>query len=251
MQLAGNTILVTGGGSGIGCGLAEALHRLGNEVIIAGRRRERLHTVASTNAGMQYMLLDQADPDGVRRFAAELTGRHPGLNVVINNAGIMAVEDLLAGDATAAEAMVAVNLLGPIRLTAALLPALRTQPRAAILNVTSGFAFVPKAATPTYCATKAAMHSYTESLRFQLHHTAIEVIEIIPPRVQTEILAELEPDPNVTPADSYITQVMTLLHTQPAAKEIVVDRVKPVRSAACDGGYDELFAAVNQAAAPS
>jgi len=155
MQMTGNTVLVTGGGTGIGRGLAESLHRLGNKVVIAGRHREPLQAVAEANPGVQILSLDQGDPADIRRFATELTDHYPDLNVVINNAGIQRVKDLTTSGPGAAEQTVAINLLGPIRLTAALLPSLLKKPRAAIVNVTSGPAFMPSALTPTYCATKA------------------------------------------------------------------------------------------------
>jgi short subunit dehydrogenase/transcriptional regulator SbtR-like protein len=158
MQMTDNTVLVTGGGTGIGRGLAESLHRLGNRVVIAGRRSEPLQATASANPGIEYLHLDQSDPADIQRVAAELTDRYPDINVVLNNAGIQLVEDLTGGDVAAAESMVAINLLGPIRLTAALLPTLMAQPRAAILNVTSGLGFVPNHVNPTYSATKAALH---------------------------------------------------------------------------------------------
>jgi uncharacterized oxidoreductase len=228
MQLTGNTILVTGGGTGIGRGLATALHRLGNRVVIAGRRRAPLQAVVSANPGMQYLQLDQGDSDDIRRFTVELTDRFPDLDVVINNAGVSHVEDLTTGDTARAQAIVEVNLLGPIRLTSALLPALVSRPRAAILNVTSGLAFAPNASMPTYCATKAALHSYTQSLRFQLRDTAVQVIEIIPPRVQTELADGLGLDPDtLMPLNSYVAETMSLLQTQPQADEIVVEVVKP------------------------
>ncbi|MGF6884265.1 putative oxidoreductase [Nocardia sp. GAS34] len=228
MQLTGNTILVTGGGTGIGRGLATALHRLGNRVVIAGRRRAPLQAVVSANPGMQYLQLDQGDSDDIRRFTVELTDRFPDLDVVINNAGVSHVEDLTTGDTARAQAIVEVNLLGPIRLTSALLPALVSRPRAAILNVTSGLAFAPNASMPTYCATKAALHSYTQSLRFQLRDTAVQVIEIVPPRVQTELADGLGLDPDtLMPLNSYVAETMSLLQTQPQADEIVVEVVKP------------------------
>jgi uncharacterized oxidoreductase len=247
MQMTGNTVLVTGGGSGIGCGLAESLHRVGNQVVIAGRRREPLQEVAKANPGMQILSLDQGDPADIRRFATELTDRYPDLNVVINNAGIQRVEDLTTSGPSAAEQTVAINLLGPIRLTAALLPSLLKKPRAAIVNVTSGLAFMPSALTPTYCATKAALHSYTQSLRFQLRETSVQVIEIIPPHVQTALQGERGFDPNAMPLDDYVTETMTLLRTQPQAEEILVDRVKGLRFAERDGVYDEIYRAFNEA----
>jgi uncharacterized oxidoreductase len=247
MQMTGNTVLVTGGGTGIGRGLAESLHRLGNQVVIAGRRLEPLEAVAEANPGMQILSLDQGDPADIRRFATGLTDRYPDLNVVINNAGIQRVEDLTASGPGAADQTIAINLLGPIRLTAALLASLLKKPRAAIVNVTSGLAFMPSALTPTYCATKAALHSYTQSLRFQLRDTSVQVIEIIPPQVQTALQGERGFDPRAMPLDEYVAETMTLLQTQPQADEILVDRVKGFRFAERDGVYDEIYPAFNEA----
>ncbi|OCB30524.1 oxidoreductase [Mycobacterium malmoense] len=248
MKLTRNVVLVTGGGSGIGRGLAESLHRLGNRVIIAGRRREVLRAVAAANPGMDWVQLDQGDPSSVARLVAEVTDRHPGLNVVINNAGIMRTENLLTGDTRAAEAIVAVNLLGPIRLTASLLPTLRTQRNAAIVNVTSALAFVPKAVAPTYCATKAALHSYTESLRHQLRGTAVQVIEVIPPRVETEMQRGPGNAPHALTPDAFVAEVVSLLRSDPDATELVVDAARRVRFATRDGRYDAIFDAVNDTA---
>jgi len=249
MQTTGNTILITGGGSGIGRGLAQAFHALGNHVVIAGRRKQPLDETTAANPGMTSFTLDIQDPAKVRSFAAELAARYPALNVLINNAGIMRTERLQAQpeDLADAESMVATNLLGPIRLTAALLPLLQRQPRSAIVNVSSGLAFVPMVSTPTYCATKAAIHCYTQSLRYQLRESATEVLEIVPPYVATHLLNGAS-DPRAMPLEAFIAEVMEILKTQPAASEICVENVKRLRFAAESGHYDSVFQGLNAAA---
>jgi uncharacterized oxidoreductase len=252
MKTTGNTILITGGGSGIGRGLAEAFHKLGNKVIIAGRRRQFLDDTITVNPGMASVVLNIADAADIRKVSAQLAKEHPALNVVIHNAGIMRPEKLLKQpeDLADAEATITTNLLGPIRLTAALLPLLEKQPRATIMTVTSGLAFVPMAMTPTYNATKAAIHSYTQSLRYQLKSTNIEVLELIPPYVQTELMGSAQAaDPRAMPLADFLNEVIEILKTQSDANEILVERVKPLRLAAENGQekYEAFFESFNDA----
>ena len=248
MQMTGNTILVTGGGSGIGRGLAEAFHGLGNQVVIAGRRQEVLDKTTAANPGMRSAVLDIESADDIKRFAAEMKREFPALNVVIHNAGIARMEKLAAGETTEAEAMVATNVLGPIRLNAALLPGMLKQLRAVVMTVSSGLAFVPLALSPTYSATKAALHSWTESLRYQMKGTDVEVIELAPPYVQTELggARQME-DPRAMPLKDYIAEVMHILETTPDVKEVLVERVKGHRFAERDGTYDQFFSGMNDA----
>ena len=249
MNFTGNTILITGGGSGIGRGLAESLHALGNHVIVAGRRQHALDETTAANPGMKSLRLDIENAAAIREFAAKVVAEFPSLNVLINNAGIMRAEKLLAQqpDLADAEAIVVTNLLGPIRLTAALLPHLLKHPRAAIINVSSGLAFLPLAITPAYCATKAAIHSYSLSLRYQLRNTAIEVLELIPPYVQTDLMDRNANDPRAMPLDQFLTEVMEILKQQPTPSEICVENVKRLRFAAESGKFDQIFDGLNAA----
>jgi uncharacterized oxidoreductase len=246
MDMKGNTILITGGGSGIGRGLAESFHKLGNQVIISGRRSDVLDQVAAANPGMKSLPLDIEDPNGVKAFAAKVTTDLPKLNVVIHNAGIARMEKLKElKDVSDAEAMVATNVLGPIRLNAALLPHLLKQPKATVMTVSSGLAFVPLAASPTYSATKAFLHSYTLSLRHQLQGN-VQVIEIPPPYVQTELGGPAQAtDPRAMPLAEFIAEVMDILTNQPNVTEVVVKRCKPLRYAAETGSFDQAFGMVN------
>jgi uncharacterized oxidoreductase len=246
MQITGNTILITGGGSGIGRALAEAFHAEGNQVVIAGRRKELLDETTAANPGMKAAVLDIGNGDAIPSFAEQLKVNYPALNVVIHNAGIMRMEPLQDGLVADAEAIVATNLLGPIRLTAALLPLLQSQPRAAIMTVSSGLAFVPMAITPTYCATKAAIHSYSQSLRYQLRDTSVQVLELIPPYVRTELAGTRQAnDPNAMPLKDFVAETMKILRSSPGSTEICVERVKPLRFAEANGSYDAFFKTFN------
>ncbi len=254
MKTTGNTILITGGGSGIGRGLAEAFHALGNQVVISGRTQKTLDETTAANPGMKSLTVDMTDAASIRAFAEKLSGDHPALNVVVHNAGVMRRENVLAqpDDLADAETTITTNLLGPIRLTAALLPLLQKQPAATLMTVSSGLAFVPLASAPTYCATKAALHSYTESMRYQLKGTAVEVLEIIPPYVQTMLGGDKQAnDPRAMPLNEFIAEVMEILKTQPDETEICVGKVLPLRNAT-DGGrkkYEQTFQGFNDAMA--
>lgn len=174
---------------------------------------------------MESLTVDMGDAASIKAFAGQVAAQFSSLNVLVNNAGIMRIENLTAPavDLIDSEAIVATNLLGPIRLTAALLPLLQQQPDATVMTVSSGLGFVPLAQAPTYCATKAAIHSYSQSLRYQLRYTTVKVIELIPPYVQTTILGEQQAtDERAMPLDAYITEVMDLLESQPEAAEIGV-----------------------------
>ncbi len=251
MKMTDNTILITGGGSGIGRAMAEAFHNLGNQVLISGRTQKNLDAATAANPGMKSLTLDIADAGSIKAFAGQVSEQFPALNVLINMAGVMKNEYLLdQASLSVAEDTVATNLLGPIRLTAALLPLLMKQPQATVITVTSGLAFAPLFMTPTYCATKAAIHSYTQSLRYQLKDTAVQVIELVPPYVQTELMGERQAtDPNAMPLADYIAETMSLLTNTPDATEILVDRVKPQRTAESSGSYDTFFNNFNGAMA--
>lgn len=248
MNPTGNTILITGGGSGIGAALAQRLHDAGNTVIVAGRRREALDTVIAGRERMSAMTLDIDDPAAVEAFARRVVADHPALNVLVNNAGIMKIEDASTRrDLAEAEATIVTNLLGPIRLINALVDHLTATPGAAIVNLTSGLAFVPLTAAPTYSATKAAIHSYTMSLR-RILDGKVEVIEIAPPGVQTGLTPGQESRPGYMPLEAFADEVMTLWAQQPTPGEILVERVRPLRNAEADHRFAETLVQLNETA---
>lgn len=231
MRMSGNTILITGGTSGIGLGLARRFHAEGNTVIIAGRRKQLLASITAEHPRMDSVSLDMADPDSIRNAIAGVFATHPDLDVVINNAGIMQPEELTdPRHLDVAEQTVTTNLLGPIRLLAHVVPLLVAQPTATIINVSSGLAFVPLPLTPTYCATKAAIHSYTQSLRVQLADTGVQVLELIPPGVQTDLMGQAARGQGM-PLQGFLTEVMDLLRDNPNTDEICVQDVLLMRNA--------------------
>tara|TARA_R110002020_G_scaffold47707_24_gene135886 strand:+ start:2609 stop:3361 length:753 start_codon:yes stop_codon:yes gene_type:complete len=246
MQTTGNTILITGGGTGIGEALAHRFHDLGNTVIIAGRRMDVLQTAIGGRPNMHALTLDQDDPASIAAFAETLVTDFPNFNVLINSAGIMRMEMGLdrARDLSDAEASVTNNLLGPIRVTNALIEHLTAQPNAAIVNVTSGLAFVPLVIAPTYSAIKAAIHSYTVSLRAVLKGR-VEVIELVPPAVQTDLTPGQKSNERFMPLDTFADQVIALFQQKPTPAEILVEGVDFMRNAEAEGRFDDTLAAIN------
>ena len=241
MKTSGNIILVTGGGSGIGRALAQRWHDAGNTVVVAGRRLEALEETIAGKERMEARVLDVESQDDVSAFVRDLLADHPGLNVLVNNAGIMRYEDITAHrDLADAEATIATNLVAPIRLIDALVDHLVATPDSAIVNVTSGLAFVPLPKAATYSATKAAMHSYTIALRKMLAGK-VEVIELAPPAVQTDLTPGQATREGYQPLDEFADEVMTLFAEMPTPPEILVERVKFLRFAERDGKLDEAL----------
>ncbi len=245
MKISGNTILVTGGTSGIGRALAEALHEKGNKVIIAGRRQALLDEVTRRNSGMAGIAVDLSDSAAIETFASSVKSQFPDLNVLINNAGIAGLEDYTADliDLTRAYSTIQTNITGVVQLSAALLPLLRAQPASTLIVTTSGLAFVPYPPGPVYGATKAFMHNWLDALRVQLRKTSVEVLELAPPYVQTELGGPQQAnDPRAMPLDEYTREVVQILENNRMDKgEILVERVKPLRTAEKDGTYQNFL----------
>jgi uncharacterized oxidoreductase len=234
MNLTGNTIFITGGGSGIGRALAEEFYHRGNKVIIGGRRKGHLAKTVEANPGMESVEIDVSSPESVSSTVRHLISTYPTLNVLINNAGVMQIDDVsTAVDETVLTSTVSINLLGTIRLTSALIDHLKAQPSATVMIVSSVLGFVPMAMTAVYSSTKAALHSYAMSLRFKLRDSSVRVLEVIPPWVRTELLNSSE-EPRAMPVDEFIEGTVRALTTD--ADEIMVPRAAFLRSQA---GADE------------
>jgi uncharacterized oxidoreductase len=247
MNFSNATILITGGNSGIGRGLAEALAARGAKVIITGRDTKRLQEVAEASPHIFAYELDVTNANDVSSFAGILVERHPDLNAVIHNAGILVHENVLAEpyNLEVVERTFATNVMGPIRLTAALMPHLRSRQEAAIVTVSSGLAFVPLASASAYSATKAAIHSWTQSLRHELRNTNISVIEIAPPLVATELTPGQSNNPNAMPLDAFVAEAIELLCADVTPKEVLVQRVMLQRTAEQTGSFDRVFGLIN------
>ena len=256
MQMHSNTVFITGGTSGIGRGLAEALHRLGNRVVISGRRAEALKAICEANPGMRSFVLDVTDPDSIRDVAGRVAEEFPDLNCVFNNAGVQRGHDFASGEPLDEQALleeVNTNLLGVIRCCAAFTPHLKARARsgaaATLVNVSSGLAFVPLARFPVYCATKAAVHSFTLSLRRQLRYTGVRVIELIPPYVATALdrttrTGRPGAGPQPMPLDAFIAEAMKELGS--GADELAVADAKYLRAAGATDALATVFSRMNE-----
>jgi uncharacterized oxidoreductase len=247
MQITGNTIFIPGSTSGIGLALALRLQAKGNTVIVGGRRAALLDQIAAEHPGLDTVQVDTADAASIRSAADEVLGRHPNLNVLIAMAGIMKIEDWHHPETflESAESTITTNVLGPIRLIAAFVEHLQKQPAATIITVSSGLGFAPLRATPSYNASKAAIHMLTESLRLQLADTGVEVKELEPPSVQTDIVPGQRDNDAAMPLDEFLDEVIQLLENEPDRNEIQVERVKFLRYGEARGDYDKVVAALN------
>lgn len=190
MKLSGNTILITGATSGIGLEMARRFHALDNQIIAIGRNEEKLMAMEGEMEALTGIACDLSNPHAVAQLAATVAAQFPATNVLINNAGVQVNYSVLsAAQPHALDAEIDVNLRAVVQLTHALLPQLMAQPKAAIVNISSGLAFAPKKSAPVYSATKAGVHAFTQGLRYQLEGTEVAVFEVIPPLVDTPMTA--------------------------------------------------------------
>lgn len=248
MNISGNTIFIPGATSGIGLALALRLRERGNTVIVGGRREDRLAMIASEHPDIHTVRIDTTDASSIDAAAAEVLASYPGLNVLITMAGVMRAEDWStpSGFLSTAEETVVTNILGPIRLIAAFIEHLRAQDHATIMTVSSGLAFAPLRVTPTYNASKAAIHMLSESLRLQLEGSSVSVLELEPPAVRTALMPGHEDNEWAMPLDEFIDEVMALIEARPDDTEIQVERVKFLRYGEARGDYDQVVAALNR-----
>jgi short-subunit dehydrogenase involved in D-alanine esterification of teichoic acids len=248
MNISGNTVFIPGSTSGIGLALAVELRARGNTVIVGGRRADLLDRIAAEHPGLDTVQIDTSDPASIAAAAKEVLSAHPDLNVVVTMAGIMRIEDWHHPESflASAESVVTTNVLGPIRLIAAFIEHLQAQPDAAVVTVSSGLAFTPLAVTPSYNASKAAIHMLSESIRLQLAGTTVQVIELVPPSVRTSLVPGQESSEVAMPLDEFIAEAVALLEAEPDAREIQVERVKFLRYGEARGDYDQVVATLNE-----
>jgi uncharacterized oxidoreductase len=247
MNITGNTVFIPGSTSGIGRALALALQAKGNTVIVGGRRTDLLARIAAEHPGIGTVQIDTTDPASIESAAKQVLARYPDLNVLVTMAGIMRVEEWRRRESSlaSAEAVVTTNVLGPIRLIAAFIEHLQARPDATIMTVSSGLAFTPLKLTPSYNASKAAIHMLSESLRLQLAGTSVRIVELEPPSVRTALLPGMETSEFAMPLDDFVAETIALLESQPDAKEIQVERVKFLRYGEARGDYDQVVETVN------
>ncbi|WP_406835583.1 SDR family oxidoreductase [Streptomyces sp. AHU1] len=247
MNISGNTVFIPGATSGIGLALALALKARGNTVIVGGRRADLLERIAAEHPGIDTVRVDTADAASITAAARQVLAAHPDLDVLVTMAGIMQAEDWRKPESflASAESTVTTNLLGPIRLIAAFVEHLQTRPAATIMTVSSGLAFTPLGITPSYNASKAAIHMLSESVRLQLAGTSVSVVELEPPAVRTALMPGHEENEHAMPLDEFVAEVMSLIESRPDAKEIQVERVKFLRYGEARGDYDQVVETLN------
>jgi uncharacterized oxidoreductase len=247
MNISGNTIFIPGATSGIGLALAVELHAKGNTVIVGGRRAELLERIAAEHPGLDTVTIDTVDPDSIDAAAKQVLANHPDLNVLVTMAGIMQIEDWHNPESflASAESVITTNVLGPIRLVGAFIEQLLSRSDATIITVSSGLAFAPLKITPSYNASKAAIHMLSESIRLQLADTTVKVKELVPPAVRTALLPGQEDNGVAMPLDEYLAEVIALLENRPDDNEIQVEQVKFLRYGEARGDYDQVVAALN------
>ncbi|ORA64533.1 SDR family oxidoreductase [Mycobacteroides franklinii] len=247
MKISGNTVFIPGATSGIGLELALALQSKGNTVIVGGRRTELLDQIRAEHPDISAVQIDVADPVSIRTATQQVLADHPTLNVLVAMAGIMRVEDWHHPESflQSAEDIVTTNVLGPIRLIANFIEHLQNQPHSTIVTVSSGLAFAPLRVTPSYNASKAAIHMLSESIRLQLADTRVEVKELQPPAVRTDLTPGQQDSDFAMPLKDFIDEVISLLETQPDATEIQVEQVKFLRYGEARGDYAQVVATLN------
>lgn len=249
MKLKDNTILITGGTSGIGRSLAESFYNLGNRVIVTGRRQALLKELTLKFPGMEGIQLDHNNQQEVDDFGREMALHYPTINVLIANAGISKSENINSEDWSIndAESIVMTNILGVLRITAAILPILKTNSNATVLATSSALAFIPNANFPTYCASKAFLHSWLQSLRHQLRFIPVEVLELCPPYVRTELTGSQQAsDPRAMPLVDFVAEVLEIIKSKRYLNgEILLEKDYARRWAERDGQYTKMFEVIN------
>lgn len=246
MDITASTVLIAGGTSGVGHELARRLAAAGSTVVVGGRNTEALDRLA--DEGLDTVRLDVTDAASVLDARDVVLDRHPDLDTVVTMSGVMLLEDLRdPAHFDAARTTIETNLVGTIRVLDAFTPHLLERRHGTLITVTSGIAFLPFPPMPTYAASKAAVHAYSEALRAQLAGTGVHVAELVPPAVATA--GQDDVNPHALPLGDFVTEVMELLGQEPTPDEILVDRVQMHRWAERDGTYADLVAQRSQALA--